>query len=231
MKKQNNYEKKASLDKIVDDYLKAEPKYKGDLKRKISKHPKSKNLCSIIDERIKTSNVEVYKDLLRLGVSIDRFKYIKSYLDFIIKSKDSDEMNVILQQFQRRPLSSDEQLEVANHIVEYEDFDPRLLDFLNNDVKKATLDRIFEGLNELSLSTKYLDALCESEDYVAKLQGMIRNGIKKNHWKRRPWIKYLDLNILENQKLLDRCYTIFELHREFSLRPKDYVNSDIFLFA
>lgn len=232
---ENGAHKKASrrmlkyITSNIDAYLNTDTRqYRRMAANRLRQAPYTDHASQMIKERLLHADDSNKRQLLMLLFHIDREHNIQFCLNELLKSNIPLNTVDFFVRLDANPLSNNERMEIAMHIGNYNNFDIRLLKYLQGDSLDYALEKILHYSLRNGLTSKYLFSLSVKREYLIPLQEEIRKKIISDVHMYQSWIKYLDLSLSENQCIIHNNYTLFQVYRELRAVKTEYHESPFF---
>ncbi|WP_321008872.1 phospholipase D family protein [Hungatella effluvii] len=202
-----------SLKKLFLFYIKGNKDYQKTAKQALRKTKSKKIVFELLEEYlIKTENPKDIFLLLNLGMSLFRYQYIKRYLTYFKENNIELKSIGFYKGISNNPLSDREKDEIAQYIIELEDFDLRLFSLVGENNKEKVLDALLDSIALNGIDENTLKILESNVEYIELLQEDIYLAIKQNPYTNLSLTKYLDYSLTIHQSLLAQYQDLFLIY-------------------
>lgn len=189
-----------SLKELMEIYLYSENKGSSKNAKSALKRSWNKKIVRLlIDEFLKSNEFDKYS-LLYLGVSIFRQKYLKLFLSYTYENSIDLISIGFYKAINLTSLSEVEQRIIISYIVEYGDFQLKLIELLDEQNRQKL---VIEGINLVKsgvIKKGILKFLSSDKNIVREIQFHIHGFIKSDSVEDKSLIRYVDLSDLNNQE-------------------------------
>lgn len=231
----NNRSTKKYINNLLDTYFsRGSSRKRTSLKKHIRSIENRKQVINQVKLRIANSDGDVKYQAFSLGLFLDRKEFLADFLEYIVREDcQAWVINTLLQRFSDNPLSDDEQIIVAHHIVATEEYDVRLLGYIHGEALDLALDGILKHVKDNKYRNKHLNVLLGYRpDYLNELQATLCQYIETNPSENRNLIRYLDFSNTKCQSLINFKYNFLTIFQEILKRntqqPMRYYASQYF---
>lgn len=223
MKEPFNKDKKDyQIGKYIDTLLKKQKKTPVQASKFLRQRYRLVDICRVLDNKIQNSPTD---ELVFLAVSLNRKQYLSIFLNYYGSNPSIINNFQFLSKVQAYPLTDCEEKILVQYINSNWQYDVRLLSLLSPPYLQIALDGITSKIETDGLKIKHIQALSYSSSHLAGIQDRIRDGIDSIPEWRKTWMPFLDLSILENQAVINKHYSIIEIHCHLRKHSHVYVDS------
>lgn len=210
------------IDRFLDNYLKNPQQTPAQARKILIQRFKVSDIYRVLDKYIqKTPD----KKLIFLAMRLNRSKYFSLFLSYYGSNPRIIDEFQLISILKENPLSEEEQKILVQYIIDNWQYDIRFLNYLNDSFLNKTLDGIMMRVTVDGLKPKHLQAFSYSQTHISSIQNLINEEINADPEHKKNWIPYLDISILENQELLDKHYTMIEIHYQLRNSACTYFNA------
>jgi len=203
---------KESLTKLIRIYLNNNKEVRKTAKTAIKKTKNRQIVFLIIDDFLDTATGDKEYWLLQLGMSLSRKKYIKLFIKYI-RENNVDISSIGLQKsFQSKPLSDVEKSEIADYIIDYNDYDRQLMAWAGKDNTDRILEKAFEYSVDNGFSESVMELLANNDDYAEMLQEELYSLLLKTPDKAIELTRFLDFSLDYNYDYLTSQNDLFVIY-------------------